>query len=317
MCFAKRLCCVRRSNRSGILCTKVRHVVICCLALLLRCIAAAAGRADVDVCWHSCCVSSELKHHKETACVRMCMYCCHIGNVTASEGSVSSCICLQQCVCDRDVLCTVHAHMCMQKRTLCWNVTEPCNNKPLHFSTCYSNCCVTQTIEGTKAEGTETETERETERRQNMEVLRGMVVVEEARGKKQNDMQTNISRQNENSNERGKEEDEVLPFRGRGFLRVHGHERCLLAALWPRDHRRRRNGTESSFFPHTSCFFALLYHPRLFVWVKERRGLLPPLLLLLHVFFLLLLFLLFLPLCLMSSHSKEKKGWGTRLHRGR
>lgn len=148
-----------------------------------------------------------------------------------------------------------------------------------------------------------------------MEVLRGMVVVEEARGKKQNDMQTNISRQNENSNERGKEEDEVLPFRGRGFLRVHGHERCLLAALWPRDHRRRRNGTESSFFPHTSCFFALLYHPRLCVWVKERRGLLPPLLLLLHVFFLL--FLLFLPLCLMSSPFKEKKGWGTRLHRGR
>lgn len=199
----------------------------------------------------------------------------------------------------------------------CWNVTEPCNNKPLCFSPCYSNCCVTQTIEGTKADGTETETERETERRQNMEVLRGMVVVEEARGKKQNDMQTDISRQNENSNERGKEEDEVLPFRGRGFLRVHGHERCLLAALWPRDHRRRRNGTESSFFPHTSCFFALLYYPRLCVWVKERRGLLPPLLLLLHVFFLLLLFLLFLPLCLMSSHSKEKKGWGTRLHRGR
>lgn len=94
-----------------------------------------------------------------------------------------------------------------------------------------------------------------------MEVLRGVVVVQEARGKKQNDMQTNISRQNENSNERRKEEDEVLPFRGRGFLRVHGHERCLLAALWPRDHRRRRNGTESSFFPHTSCFFCSSLSP--------------------------------------------------------
>lgn len=28
--------------------------------------------------------------------------------------------------------------------------------------------------------------------------------------------------------------EEVLPFGGRGFLRVHGHERCLLAARWPR-----------------------------------------------------------------------------------
>lgn len=91
-----------------------------------------------------------------------------------------------------------------------------------------------------------------------MEVLRGMVV-EEACGKERNDrtkgMHTDTSRRNDHDKERGKEEDELLPFRGRGFLRVHGHERSLLAALWPRDHRRRRNGTESCFCSSLSFFF--------------------------------------------------------------
>lgn len=51
-------------------------------------------------------------------------------------------------------------------------------------------------------------------------------------------------------------EEEVLPFGGRGFLRVHGHERCLLAARWPKDHGRRQNKIESCFFSFP--FFTLL-----------------------------------------------------------
>ena len=76
---------------------------------------------------------------------------------------------------------------------------------------------------------------------------------------------------------------EVLPFGGRGFLRVHGHERCLLAARWPRDHRRRRNRTESCCF--SLSLFLTLLSLSLSAVCLERRGLLPPLLLLLLVLF--------------------------------
>lgn len=105
---------------------------------------------------------------------------------------------------------------------------------------------------------------------------------------------------------RGEEEAEVLPFRGRGFLRVHGHEQSLLAALWPRDHSRRWIGTKSCLL----CFFfsVLLSSSRhCFVSDYRRR----------ERYCFLLLLLLFVLFSLSSVSSVlllgEGGGWGTRI----
>ena len=95
---------------------------------------------------------------------------------------------------------------------------------------------------------------------------------------------------------------EVLPFGGRGFLRVHGHERCLLAARWPRDHRRRRNRTESCCLSLSIWLFSP-YLSLLCVWRGE--GYCLPSSSSSSLSFSLLLFLL--SLSLLSSCSEEKK----------
>lgn len=63
----------------------------------------------------------------------------------------------------------------------------------------------------------------------------------------------------------------MLPFGGRGFLRVHGHERCLLAARSPRDDRETaRNRLSFLCFSLSLSPFVLCR-----VCVRGRGGCLP------------------------------------------